>query len=302
MRVMLADPPQKQQFYDLSYANLGILYLIGYLRDRLKDEAQVYYLEGRHTLRGHLEEIARFAPDVYGLSFAYPIAPLAYQTLNAVKERFPSLPVVCGGPHPSSSAEHVLRNTQADICVVGEGGETLLELVKHFSSPKEGDLAATCFVLGTVAEAFPELVREIHAAGHEVATHGYSHQLLYKLTVEQFRADVQRSVELLESITDEPVRGYRAPYFSVTRRSRWALEVLAQCGLRYDSSLFPIRRKLYGFPGWEGFPHVVNTENGASLLELPISTITLLGRTLPVGGGDAFDSCPAGSPGGPFGQ
>jgi anaerobic magnesium-protoporphyrin IX monomethyl ester cyclase len=155
MRILLADPPQKQQFYDISYANLGILYLISYLRYHLKDEVQVYYLEGRHTLKSHLEEIGRLKPDIYGLSFAYPIAPLAYETLNAVKEMYPRLPVVCGGPHPTSSAEDVLSKTKADICVVGEGEETLLELIRHLAWRTPSKLAdvkgiAFCQADGTI--------------------------------------------------------------------------------------------------------------------------------------------------------
>ena len=143
---------------------------------------------------------------------------------------------------------------------------------------------ATCFILGTVAETYPGLVREVHAAGHEIATHGYGHEPVYKLTPEGFRADLRRSINLLEAIIGEPVRGYRAPYFSITRKSEWALDVLAELGVEYDSSIFPIRRKLYGFPGWESFPHTVHTAAG-DLRELPISTISVLGQNLPVGGG-----------------
>jgi radical SAM superfamily enzyme YgiQ (UPF0313 family) len=141
MRILLADPPQKEQFYDISYANLGILYLIGYLRHHLRDEVEVYYLEGHHTLKSHLEEIARFNPDVYGLSFAYPIVPLAYQTINTVKRAFSSLPIICGGAHPTSSSADVLQNTKTDICVLGEGEEAFLEVVKHFNQCATNDLS-----------------------------------------------------------------------------------------------------------------------------------------------------------------
>ncbi len=150
----------------------------------------------------------------------------------------------------------------------------------------------TCFVLGTVAKDFPELVREIHAAGHDVATHGYGHELVYRLTPDEFRADLRCSVQLLEDITKGPVKSYRAPYFSITRASEWALEVLAEQGIECDSSIFPIRRKLYGFPGWEGYPHTVDTGNGHSLLELPISTFGILGQNFPVGGGGYFRLLP----------
>lgn len=157
----------------------------------------------------------------------------------------------------------------------------------------EYKVSATFFILGTVAETFPGLVREICDAGHEVASHGYGHDLVYKLTPAAFAADVERSRLLLEDITGKPVRGYRAPYFSITRRSQWALEVLMELGLNYDSSIFPIRRRLYGFPGREAFPHPVQIKNG-TLLELPISTFGILGQNVPVGGGGYFRLLPYG--------
>lgn len=152
---------------------------------------------------------------------------------------------------------------------------------------REHRARATCFVLGTVAETYPELVREIRDGGHEVATHGYGHELVYTLTPEAFSEDLARSQEILQKITGEPVLGYRAPYFSLTRKSRWALDVLARHGLRYDSSIFPIRRGLYGDPSSDRFPHPIR--NGQrTLWELPISTFSLLGQNFPLGGGGYF--------------
>lgn len=171
-------------------------------------------------------------------------------------------------PRPVFPDESVVRNTWR-----------LLRILAEY------DVYATCFVLGTVAETYPDLVREIHAAGHEVATHGYGHELIYKRRPEQFRTDLQRSIDLLESIISEPIDGYRAPYFSITRKSRWALEVLAEMGIHYDSSIFPIRRNLYGFSECNRFPHIVHKRNGRSLLELPISTFNILRQNFPVGGG-----------------
>lgn len=152
----------------------------------------------------------------------------------------------------------------------------------------EYNVKVTCFVLGIVAETYPNLVREIHNSGHEVATHGYGHELVYRLTPKQFQDDLQRSIELLKSITGKKVNGYRAPYFSITEKSRWALDILGDLELCYDSSIFPIKRMLYGFSGFERFPHSINTKNGYNLYELPVSTITFLGKTLPVGGGGYF--------------
>lgn len=134
MKILLTEPPRKQSFYDLSHANLGILYLASYLRDKYdEDDLQIRYLEGDHSLMSHLTEIGRFCPDIYCLSFSYPIAPLAYQTIDAVKKTYPKLPVICGGPHPTSSAQDVLEKTRANICVLGEGEETLLDLVKYYA-------------------------------------------------------------------------------------------------------------------------------------------------------------------------
>lgn len=156
----------------------------------------------------------------------------------------------------------------------------------------EYNVKVTCFVLGTVAETYPNLVREINNSGHELATHSYGHELVYKLNPKQFRGDLKRSIDLLVSITGKKVNGYRAPYFSVTQESEWALEVLVELGIKYDSSIFPIRRKLYGFPGQKEFSHKINTKNGNNLYELPVSTITFLGKTLPVGGGGYFRLLP----------
>ena len=156
----------------------------------------------------------------------------------------------------------------------------------------ESGAKATCFVLGTVAETYPFLVRRISGAGHEVATHGYGHELVYNLDRESFRSDIMRSKKLLEDVVGREVRGYRAPYFSITPGSAWALEVLAESDITFDSSMFPIRRGLYGFPGCGRFPHTVGLGNGRSLLELPVSTLRLLGQNLPFGGGGYFRLAP----------
>lgn len=162
----------------------------------------------------------------------------------------------------------------------------LLDILSEFGAK------ATCFVLGSVAETYPFLVRRIADAGHEVATHGYGHELVYALDRERFRSDVALSKKLLEDITGRAVEGYRAPYFSITPRSAWALDVLAESGIKYDSSIFPIRRGLYGFPGGKRFPHTMDLAEGRALLELPVSTLRVLGQNLPFGGGGYFRLAP----------
>jgi len=151
----------------------------------------------------------------------------------------------------------------------------------------ETGVTGTFFVLGTVAEKYPEVVKEIHQRGHEVASHGYRHDLVYKMQKEQFRDTLQKSVAILENLTGQKVIGYRAPYASITPESEWALDVLQELGFAYDSSIFPIRRGLYGSPLAKTIPHVIR-EGDRSLREFPFSTIRLLGQNLPVGGGGYF--------------
>jgi polysaccharide deacetylase family protein (PEP-CTERM system associated) len=146
------------------------------------------------------------------------------------------------------------------------------------------DVRATFFVLGYVAEGHPDLVRAIDARGHEIATHGYQHKLFYECTPDELRADIARSIEILEAITARPVIGHRAPFFSVTQASRWALEILAELGLRYDSSIFPIRHWRCGIPDATRSPHPIETAHG-TLIEFPASTGRVLGMNVPFGGG-----------------
>lgn len=148
-----------------------------------------------------------------------------------------------------------------------------------------GGVKGTFFVLTWNAERHPEIVRRIAAAGHEVASHGYAHKLIYEQTPEEFRADVARAKRILEDITGTPVLGYRAPSFSVTSRSLWALDVLLDLGFRYDSSVFPVKDSLYGLPDAQRFPYVIRERDGRRLVEFPITTTPLLGRNLPLGGG-----------------
>jgi polysaccharide deacetylase family protein (PEP-CTERM system associated) len=148
----------------------------------------------------------------------------------------------------------------------------------------EHGVRATFFVLGTVAKQFPELVRRINAEGHEVATHGFAHRRITHVGPQAFEADLRRSIHLLEEIIQEPIWGYRAPEFSLNGSSLWALEIIAAAGLRYDSSVFPIRHPRYGMPVASRHPYLIHTPAGA-LVEFPLATVRFLGQNLPTAGG-----------------
>jgi len=152
----------------------------------------------------------------------------------------------------------------------------------------ESGVRATCFVLGWVAERAPSLVRRIAEAGHEIASHGQEHELVYDLSPEAFRERLHRSVETLRQITGRPVLGHRAASFSLPRGERqWVYEVMAEEGLRYDSSIFPIRRRFYGHPDAPWRPYDVRTRS-SMIREFPMPVISLAGLAFPFGGGGYF--------------
>jgi polysaccharide deacetylase family protein (PEP-CTERM system associated) len=150
------------------------------------------------------------------------------------------------------------------------------------------EVKATHFVLGWVAERFPDLVKEIDARGHEVASHGYSHQLVYDQTPEVFYNETTRSKEILENILGKAVIGYRAASYSITRKSLWALDILHDLGFKYDSSIFPIRHDRYGIPDAEPLPHRLKTPNGNHIVEFPLTTSSIFGIKMPAAGGGYF--------------
>jgi polysaccharide deacetylase family protein (PEP-CTERM system associated) len=154
-----------------------------------------------------------------------------------------------------------------------------------------GDVKGTFFILGWVAERFPHLVRTIADAGHEIASHGYEHRLVYDQTPNAFREDVRRAKALLESAAHVEVVGYRAPSYSITPISLWALDVLIEEGYRYDASIFPIRHDRYGIPLSPRHPYVLSREPG-SLVEAPASTVRWMVLNLPVAGGGYFRILP----------
>lgn len=170
---------------------------------------------------------------------------------------------------------------------VEDNTRRLLDLLARY------DVRATMFVLGWVAERAPELVREMHAAGHELAIHGYSHQRVTELTPDQFREDVRSAKEIVEQIAGVEIEGYRAPTYSIVKETMWATDILLEEGFRYDSSIFPIRHDRYGIPDAPRFPWVVTARNGSRLVEFPISTLRLFGQNFPFVGGGYLRLLPA---------
>lgn len=152
----------------------------------------------------------------------------------------------------------------------------------------EYNVKATFFVLGWVAERFPELVKSITDQGHEVATHGYAHQLIYNQNPQQFREDLKKSIHILEGVSKTKPLGYRAPSYSIVNTSLWALDVLIEEDIEYDSSIFPIRRDRYGIANSARFPHRISRGQNGSIVEFPLSTIRVLGNNIPVAGGGYF--------------
>jgi len=180
---------------------------------------------------------------------------------------------------------------------------------------------ATFFILGWIAERYPTLVKEIHGRGHEVACHGYAHQCIFNQMQEEFREDVKKSKAILEDLTGEKIIGYRAPTYSITEKTLWALKILSEEGFKYDSSIFPVRHDYYGFPQAPRFlfiwdlnrscpeiepldpksrlfsPPSFSTDNGqrttdklphGKLYEFPLSTVRFVGFNIPCSGGGYF--------------
>jgi len=150
---------------------------------------------------------------------------------------------------------------------------------------QESGVRATMFILGKFAKAFPSVVKEIRADGHEVACHGYGHIEIFRQSSDEFAEDIRISKDILEQILGEPVRGYRAPDFSIVRNTLWGLEILADLGFEYDSSIFPVSHSRYGIPQWPTSPTQVCLSESKSIIEVPIATFPFLGKNWPIGGG-----------------
>ncbi len=157
---------------------------------------------------------------------------------------------------------------------------SILELLRVY------DTTGTFFVLGWVADHFPDVVRMIADEGHEIGTHGYDHNLVTDMTPEGFEADLVKSLEALARLTSQPVIGHRASNFTIVKSTLWALEILARNGIQYDSSIFPIDRKRYGIPDYPNrLPHILQLENGHELKEFPMSTLQIGKGMIPMAGG-----------------
>lgn len=170
--------------------------------------------------------------------------------------------------HSQRITERASHNTEKLLDLLAKHGKTV-----------------TMFVLGKFAERFPAVVKRISAEGHEVASHGYGHVEIFRQSPAEFRDDISRSKFLLEDLVGKPVLGYRAPDFSVISTTLWALDILAEQGFQYDSSIFPIKNKHYGIANWPVYPVQTRLKAGKAIVELPIATITGLGQNWPVAGG-----------------
>lgn len=151
----------------------------------------------------------------------------------------------------------------------------------------EENAKATFFMLGYTAEKHPEIVKEIESAGHEIGTHGFSHTLIYTQKPEVFREELTRAIGFLEDLTGKKVIGHRAPFFSITKESLWALDILGELGILYDSSIFPVLNYRYGIADAPRFPYDIKGEN-FTMREFPVSTLQLPKVTLPISGGAYF--------------
>lgn len=183
--------------------------------------------------------------------------------------------------HVESFADVVSRDMWGRMeCRIETSTRRTLELLGSAS------VRATFFVLGWAAERHPHLVGEIAAAGHEVASHGFDHEMVSRLSPEGFRNDLRRSKGILENLTKRRVRGYRAPTFSLGAGTRWAWDILAEEGFEYDSSSFPVHHDRYGDPKARRYVHEVEASGGSGrLLEFPLTTWRVLGVNIPAAGG-----------------
>lgn len=169
---------------------------------------------------------------------------------------------------------------------VEESVEKVLTLLAAHSA------TATFFTVGQVAEAHPEMVRNISNAGHEVACHSYRHELVYRQNPDEFRADVHRAKALLEDLTGQVVIGYRAPNYSIQAGQQWAYDILLEEGFHYDSSVYPIVHDRYGQADAPRFVYEIRQSAERALLEFPIGTVRIAGVNLPLGGGGYFRLLP----------
>jgi len=189
--------------------------------------------------------------------------------------------------HVSALAESIARKDWDRMEYRAERNtERLLELFE------QRRISCTFFVLGWVAKRSPQLIRKLYDAGHEVACHGLTHELVYRQTPDVFRDETTQSKAMLEDIIGAPVLGYRAASYSITKQSLWAVDILCELGFKYDSSIFPIAHDRYGIPGAKTEPGEFVTDRGNRIVEFPLSTAKLLRWRMPVAGGGYFRILP----------
>ncbi len=178
-----------------------------------------------------------------------------------------------------------LDNGNNDINVWhGYESRVLINTGRILKILKSKDVKATFFILGWIAEQYPQLVKQIKEEGHEIATHGYAHKLVYEQSPEEFFEDLKKSIDIIEDITKTKIIGNRSAGFSITEKTPWAFDIIAKAGLKYDSTVFPISREHGGFNGAERNNHEIKTAFG-SIEEFPISVTSLLGREIAFSGG-----------------
>ena len=147
------------------------------------------------------------------------------------------------------------------------------------------NVKATFFILGEVAEFFPDLIKRIDASGHEIGIHGYHHDQIFRLTPQKLRIELTRAKRLMEGLIGRKISGFRAPAFSINAQTSWALQIIAECGFEYDSSIFPSKSGRYGWRGFSKQVCNIRLDNSSSLIEVPLSVINVMGRDIPVCGG-----------------
>jgi len=178
-------------------------------------------------------------------------------------------------------------------CRIKQNTQKILDILDDYQ------IKATFFCLGWIAKRSPSLIKNIAQRGHEVASHGYAHQPVYKQSPDIFMQDIRKTKQILEDIIGQPVIGYRAPTYSITQKTLWALEILAEEGYKYDSSIFPIKHDLYGIPNAPRFPFNVHTftrsnvltckrSNVQTFFEFPLTTLRILNINIPIAGGGYF--------------
>ena len=183
----------------------------------------------------------------------------------------------------SAFEKDVSRESWSDMeSRVQKNTETILEIFNN------ANVKGTFFILGWVAEKYPALVKTIQKEGHEIACHGYSHKLIYNQDINEFRDETFKAKKILEDIAQEPILGYRAASYSITNKSLWALDILAEAGFKYDSSIYPVLHDRYGIPGSKELPHALTAPSGGQLIEFPLSVYKFLKYKLPISGGGYF--------------